>query len=322
MASKEDAAIGREAARPWQIPWRGWKDILIRVKDELARDNISMLAAGVAFYALLALFPALAALVALWGLFAEPQTATQEIGAMLSVLPPAAQELIGAQLGKLAQSSGGALGLGAAIGILVSLWSASSGMKAVIAALDIAYDEDETRGFVRLNLVALGLTLGMIVFVVVALTLVAAVPAAIRLVGMEGPLRWVVSLLRWPVLFGLVLAALAALYRWAPDRDQARWDWLSPGAMLAAALWLLGSIAFSLYVSFFGSYNETYGALAGVVILMTWLLLGSYAVLLGAEINAEMERQTRSDTTTGPGKRLGERGAHSADTVARRRREE
>lgn len=308
---------GRSAETPRDIPAAGWKDIAWRVKDQAAKDNLSIVAGGVAFYLLLALPPALAAIVSVYGLVADPATVQSQVAGIGAMLPPDARQLITDQMSAVAGASGGALGFGVAFAILLALWSAAKGMKAMMTALDIAYDEEESRGFVRLNLVALGLTLGLIVYLILALTLVAAVPAVLALASPPDWLRWVVQLARWPLLFVLAVVALAVVYRYAPDRDQPRWNWASPGALVGTALWLLGSIAFSVYVSNFGDYNRTYGAISAVVVLMLWLFIAAYAVLIGAEVNAETERQTRRDTTRGDAKPMGRRQAHAADTVGR-----
>jgi len=306
---------GREADRPTEIPKRGWKDILLRVKDEIREDNMSIIAAGVAFYLLLAIVPAMAAFVAIYGLFADPQTVGTQLDQLGAMLPEDARSMIRQQLTRLASTSGQALGIGAAVGLLISLWSAMKGTKALMTALNVAYDEREKRGFIRLNLIALLLTAGVIVFVAIALTLIAVIPAVLQLVGLGSVVEWAVQILRWPLILAFLLFVLAALYRWAPAREEARWAWLSPGALFAGALWLLGSVGFSLYVSFFADYNATYGSLGAVVVLLMWMYISTYAVLLGAETNAEIERQTRKDTTTGAPKPMGQRGAYVADTV-------
>jgi membrane protein len=306
---------GREAGRPTHIPVRGWTDIARRVYEEAGRDNLSMIAAGVAFYAFMALFPALGTLVSLYGLLVDPQTVASQMDAMATVLPGEARGIIHDELTRLASASNGALGFGFALGLVLTLWAAASGTKALITATNIAYDEDEKRGFLRLNATALGLTLVLVMVGIIALGLVAGFPAVVGHLPLPSWLQWGLRLLRWPILFGFVVVALAALYRYAPSRDEPRWRWASPGALAAAALWLLGSIAFSVYVSHFGNYNKTYGTLAAVVVLQLWLLITAYAVLIGAEINAESERQTKRDTTRGPEQPMGQRRANAADTL-------
>lgn len=313
--AERSAGRGRLAAKPTRIPLRGWLDIAWRVYDESGRDNLSMVAAGVAFYGFLALFPALASVVSLYGLLVEPRTVAAQLETLTGLLPAGGRSIVSQQLTQLTAASGGALSFGFASGLVLTLWAASKGTKALITALNIAYDEEEKRGFLRLNAVALALTLAMLLFVVVALALIAAVPVAVAFLPLPEWLAWTVRLSRWPILFGAVVAALAVVYRYAPSRDAPQWKWASPGALLATALWLLGSIAFSVYVTNFGDYNKTYGALAAVAVLLLWFYISSFAVLIGAEINAETERQTRQDTTRGEQRPMGHRSAYSADTL-------
>ncbi|SOD91095.1 YihY/virulence factor BrkB family protein [Caenispirillum bisanense] len=317
MARSRHDPRGRTADRPTEIPRRGWMDVGRRVKDEMAADNISIVAAGVAFFTLLSIFPALAAALTLYGIVASPEQVATQIQPLSGVLPGDVQRIIGDQLQRLASASGGALGFSAVVGLLASLWSASKGMKAMVGGMDIAYDETDDRGFVKLTATVLALTVGAVVFFLVSLVLIAAVPALAGSLGLPDALRTLVSWGRWPLLLVLVMLALAVLYRFAPDRDPPRWRWVTPGSLIAAVLWLVGSVAFSIYVRSFGSYNESYGALAGVVVLLMWLYISAYVVLLGAEVNAELERQTRKDSTKGRPEKLGRRGAHAADTVGR-----
>lgn len=309
------SARGEGARTPLQVPLRGWKDVLWRVKDEMSRDNITVVAGGVAFFSLLALFPAIAAMVALYGLVASPQDVADQMQSLSAMLPPQAQGIVQQQMNSLSQSSPQALGWGAIFSIGFALWSASKGTRSIVSALNIAYNERDERGIIKSTLLNLGLTLGGIVLVLLTLLLVAVVPAVLGMIDLGPVWDLALRLSRWPILFVIVMGALALLYRLGPDRKPPRWQWASPGAIIATLLWLAGSIAFSLYVTKFGSYNETYGAIAGVVVLMMWLYLTAMVVLLGAEINSELERQTRRDTTTPPRMPLGDRGAYSADTL-------
>jgi membrane protein len=316
MPAATDAAHrGRDAETPARIPARGWKDVLWRVWKQVGENHLSIIAAGVAFYLLLAFVPALAALVAIYGVFADPSEIGARVQQLGGVLPEEALTLIEEQLERLASASSRALGLGAAVGILVSLWSATKGTKALIDSVNVAYEERETRGFVRLNLIAIGLTVALIVFVLVALALVAVVPLVLQQLGLGGGLEWALSLLRWPLLLGFLVVALAVLYRYAPDRDEPRWQWVSPGAIAAAVMFVVGSAGFSIYVSRSGSYDATYGSLGAIAVMMIWLFVAAFSVLLGAQLNAEAERQTRRDSTDGPSRPMGARGAHAADTV-------
>jgi membrane protein len=312
---RDRAARGRDADVPVQIPARGWKDVLVRAKAETKADNVSLLAAGVAFFSLLAIVPALVALVSIYGLVADPEDVANQISDALRAAPAEARDLVQTQLESITGGKSSSVGLGALIGIVVALWSASSGMQNLIAAINLAYDEDETRGFVRLRAVSLALTVGAVLFVVVAIALVALLPALLGGTELGAPLRVALNVLRWPLLAAALLVGLAVVYRYAPDREPARWSWVSPGAVIATVLWIVGSLLFSLYTANFAKYNETYGSLGAVVVLMLWLYLTAFVVMLGAEINAELERQTRADTTTGQDRPLGARGAYAADTL-------
>lgn len=309
---------GRHAAKPSQIPKPGWRDILLRVKDEQKKDNLSIVAAGVAFYLILAIFPALAAMVSIYGLVLDPADVQRQLATVGSLLPPEAYRILDTQLTQIVSSSGGALGVSAVLGILLALWSAAKGMKAMITALNIAYGEEEGRGFFKLNALALLLTFGGIVFVLVSLGLILALPAFLEAVGLPGILDPLVKLLRWPLLAGCVMVALALLYRFAPNRNRPRWQWVSAGSVIATLLWIAVSVLFSVYVSQFGSYNETYGSMGAVIILLMWFFLSAYMFLLGAELNAEMEHQTTEDTTKGTSRPMGERRAQMADTLGRK----
>jgi membrane protein len=306
---------GREAETPTDIPTLGWKDILWRTWKEFSDDRIMSVAAGVTYYALLAIFPAIAALVSIYGLFADPATIQDHLNALSGVLPGGAMDVIGEQVKRIASKGGGTLGLSFVIGLAIALWSANAGMKAVFDALNIVYDEEEKRSFVRLNLQSLAFTLAAIGFVLLALAGIVVLPIVLDFVGLGSGVEWLLSLARWPILLAAVVAGLAVLYRYGPSRDKAEWKWVTPGGLVAAVLWLAGSMLFSWYVASFGSYNETYGSLGAVIGFMTWIWISSIVVLLGAEINAEMEHQTAKDTTEGPPQPMGRRGATMADTV-------
>ncbi|MDQ2801493.1 MAG: YihY/virulence factor BrkB family protein [Pseudomonadota bacterium] len=314
-SSGADAARGREAEHPQQIPLAGWKDVIVRAWRDTGEKQLSLIAGGVTYYVLLALFPGLAALVSIYGLVADPKEVERQINSMSGLLPGDAKNLIGAELHQLVSASSGALSFGVALGIVLALWSASRGMSGMITALDIAYGQQEKRGFFKFNLIAILLTVGLLVVGIIALALVAVLPALVAGSNTGSVGKWVVLIVEWPILIAVVMSVLAVLYRYAPDRDQPRWLWSSPGAIVATLLWIIGSVAFTVYVANFNSYNKTYGSLGALVILLTWLWLSSFVVLFGAEINAESERQTRRDTTTGPPQEMGRRGATAADTV-------
>ncbi len=273
-----------------------------------------MLGAGVAFFALLALVPALVALLTLYGLAADPDTIGEQIVDALSATPAEVRDLITQQLQDISEASSGAV-IAVVGGLLLALWSASSGMKNLITAINRAYDEEETRSFVRLRGLSLALTMGAILFFAIAFPAIAVLPSLLATSSLGTTGRLLVGTVRFVVLFGGLLAGLAVLYRYAPDRADPKWSWASPGAIFAAVVWVLGSLLFSFYTANFGTYNETYGALGAVVVVMLWLLLTALVVILGAELNCELERQTRRDTTTGPPRTIGTRGAYAADTV-------
>ncbi len=316
MATTTDRPVGDQAHAPTQIPPRGWWQVTRRALKESSADNVPMLAGGVAYFSFLAVFPALIAALTLYGLVADPATVAGQVQSLTAALPQETRPLIAEQLNSIVSGSGSALGIGLVVSVLAALWSASSGTGNLIKAVNLAYDEEESRGFVKVRGLALALTLGAIVFVLLTLALVAVVPPVLNALAL-GPLATVLAeVVRWVLLIGLVIGALAVVYRVAPDRDAPKFRWVSTGAVVAAVLWIIGSVGFSLYVDNFGSYNKTYGALAGVVVLLLWLYLTSFIVLLGAEINAESERQTRRDTTRGAEEPMGERGAAAADEIA------
>jgi membrane protein len=307
---------GRDAAKPTQIPARGWKAAAWRVYEEIGNDRIGSIAAGTTFFLLLALFPALAALVSLYGLVADPASLEQHLASLQGVLPGGAMDLLKEELHRLVTQPSDGLGIGFAIGLALALWSANSGVKALFDALNVAYDEEEKRGFIALNLASLAFTLCAIVFVVLVIGVVAVLPNVIGYLPL-GPFAKIAVAVVPPVLLaGVAVAGLAALYRYGPSRTRAKWSWITPGSIMAALVWVVASAAFSYYVANFGSYNATYGSLGAVVGLMTWIYLSMWIVLVGAELNSELEHQTARDTTTGPEKPLGQRGATMADRVA------
>lgn len=308
---------GGRASRPRDIPKPGWRDILLRVKDEITTDHVAVVSAGVAFFGLLAVFPAIAALISIAGLILDPAAIEEQLASVAGVLPENAAEIIEGQAREVASGAGAGIGLAAAAGILFSLYSASKGMKSLIEGMNIAYDEEEDRGFVALNVTALALTLFLIVGVLIAFGATLAAPALLGSIGLSQGAQAAVTYGRWPLLAILTIFGLAVVYRYGPSREHPQWRWVSPGAVVATIVWLIGSIAFSIYVRNFGSYNESYGALGGGVILLTWLWLSGFIILLGAEFNSEMEDQTDEDTTTGAPRRKGDRGAEKADTTAR-----
>ncbi|MGE0370729.1 MAG: YihY/virulence factor BrkB family protein [Gammaproteobacteria bacterium] len=314
-ASTRESGRGRHAQKPHHIPLRGWKDILWRSWQELKENNIFLVTGGVTYAVLLALFPGLAALVSLYGLVFDPSQVEQQVSALSGVLPEQGQQVLSSQLHSLASTSTRALGFSAIFSLLVALWSASRGMSGMITALDIAYGQKDERSFIRFNLVAIALTLGLLVGGISAIALVAILPAVIGYLDLGAAATWALLILEWPLLAGLVMLGLAVLYRYGPDRDEAQWQWVSAGAIAATVLWIISSIAFSIYVSNFASYDKTYGSLGGAIVLLTWLYLSVFVTLLGAVINTQAERQTSSDTTEGQPRPMGRRDAFAADTL-------
>ena len=255
------AGRGRDAERPGKIPARGWMDILWRAWNEVSDANLFLVAGGVTYAVLLALFPGLAALVAIYGLVLDPSQVERQVSALSGVLPEQSQQLLVDELHKLISASSGTLGLSAAFGLALALWSASRGMSGLITALNIAYEEKERRGFFKLNLLALGLTVALLLGGLVVIALVAVLPAAVQLIGLGDAAKWLLLVLEWPLLVVVVMFGLAVIYRYAPDRDKPQWRWVSPGAITATTLWIIGSIAFTVYVANFNSYDKTYGSL-------------------------------------------------------------
>jgi len=304
---------GREASEPQQIPKAGWRDIMWRVKEEVSKDNLSLVAAGVAFYLILALFPALVAVVSIYGLVTSPHQIQEQITSMSDALPQDAQSIIQEQLTAIATTAGSALGFGAIGGLIFTLWSASKGMQALMTSLNITYDEEETRGFLKFTGIAFLLTLGAVVFIILTLFLIAILPALLETIGLGNIAKSLLSLARWPILALVFMVMLAGLYRYAPCRHEAKWEWVSWGAGAATILWLIVSAGFAFYADNYGSYNQTYGSLGAGVILLMWFWLTAFIILLGAELNSEMEHQTKKDTTVGPEKAMGQRGAYVAD---------
>lgn len=308
---------GRSAEGPSEIPPAGWRDILLRVKDEASKDNLSIAAAGVAFYLLLAIFPALTALVSIYGLVADPADVQAQMASLGSLLPAQAYDLLNDQLTSVVQNADSHLSLGVVFGLLLTIWSVTKGLGALMTALNIAYGEKEKRGFIKLTAVTVALTVGAILGIIVALGMIVVVPIVLDFVGLGGGAETLISLLRWPLLALLVLFGLAVVYRYGPSRDKARWQWITWGAAAATALWIVGSLLFSWYVANFEDYNKTYGSIGAVISLLMWLYYSAYIVLMGAELNAEIEHQTARDSTVGPSRPIGARRARMADTVGR-----
>jgi membrane protein len=317
MASSQailERGRGRRAVTPSEIPAPGWKDILLRVWKNIGEDRVMLVAAGVTFYCLLAIFPAIAALVAIYGFFSDPASISSQVDKLSGVMPGGALDVIRNQMNQVASQGPSKLGVAFIIGFLVSLWSANAGIKSILDALNLVYDEPEKRGLIRLNLLSLAFTVAAILFILVAIACIAALPA-VASSQLQGATAVIAQIVRWPILFIIIAVGLAFVYRYGPSRAEPQRRWITWGSAFASIAWIAVSLGFSWYAANFGSYNKTYGSLAAVVVLMFWLWLSAAIILIGAELDAEMEHQTVRDTTVGRGKPMGARGARMADTV-------
>lgn len=280
---------------PWSLGWSAWKGALRAVVHQITKDQLVLVSAGVAFFGFLALFPGFAALIAAYGLLFDPAHVEQQMDQLQGLLPVEAHSLVAEQLTRLAAAAPDSLSLGALIALTVAMWSATKGSRGVILAVNLAYEEEETRSIVRLYLVSLLLTAGSIVFFVLTIALAAGVPAMLDHMGLDRVANVWVDYGRWPLLVVVMLFAMAVVYAVAPNRKVPRWRWITPGSVLATAALLAASGAFSLYVSNFGSYNEIYGSIGAVAVFLLWLYIASFVVLVGAELNAELERRIQHD---------------------------
>jgi membrane protein len=323
MATHEDherarePGRGRQADAPVSIPARGWRDVGWRVWEGFNNDRILLVAAGATFYLLLALFPALTAFVSLYGFVADPRSIADHIAFLGSVLPSGGLDIINTQLKALVKQDSDALSAGFLLGLAIALISANSGIKSLFEGMNVAYGEAETRSFVKLNALSLAFTMGGILVGVCLIVSVGIVPAALAVLRLENWTELLISLVRWPLLVLLVGGGMTVLFRYGPSREKAKWRWLSVGAALATLVWLAASWAFSFYLQNFADYNATYGTLGAVIGFMMWTWISVIILLVGAELNAELEHQTSTDSTTGLPQPLGSRGAHVADTVGK-----
>ena len=291
-----------------------WKEILLRVKSEIATDHISVVSAGIAFYALLSIFPAIAALISIAGLVLDPADIASQLETAVAMLPESAGAILQEQVVKVTEGDETGTGLVALFGIAIALYGAMKGVLTLMEGLNIAYDEEETRGLVKQYLTAFVITLCAIVGLAAGIAVLIVLPAVIAFMSFPPVVETVANWLKWPLMGVLTMLALAGMYRFGPSRADPKWRWVSVGAIAATLLWVLGTGAFSVYVQNFDDYTETYGALGGVIILLTWMWLSAFIVLSGAELNAEIEQQTSEDTTTGAPEPMGERDAVKADT--------
>jgi membrane protein len=313
-ASTDDAFApgrGRQAISSAGIPAKGWKDILWRTYEQLNEDRL----AGVVFYGLLALFPTITALVSSYALFADAKTVNDHMAFLSSFLPEGTFSIIQDQVGRVLSKGDMKLGSAFLGSLLLAIWSANGGMKAIIDALNVVYDEREKRGFIKLNAVSLAFTVGGVIGILVAIGLVVVTPVVLSMVGLGSSVDALIRFGRWPVLGVILLLALAVLYRYAPSRRSPKWRWISVGSVVATITWMIGSGLLSFYLANFGHYDATYGSLGAAIALMTWMWMSMIVVLFGAELNSEIEHQTTKDSTVGPPKPLGTRGAMMADTI-------
>jgi membrane protein len=308
---------GREATWPSQIPLKGWKDIFWRLVQEISEDRLMLVAAGSAFYLLLALFPALAAFVTLYGIIADPAAVAEQIEFLTGLIPAGGLEILNNQLTALAMQPRDALSVGFLLSLGLALWSANNGIKTLFEALNVAYEEREKRSFIRRHIVTFAFTLSALLIGVLAWMAIGLVPAILALFPLGSLIEALIRILRWPLLLLFVWSGIAVLYRYGPSRARAKWRWITWGGIFASIAWFAMSIGFSYYLENFANYNAVYGSLGAVVGFLVWLWLSVTVVLVGAEINAEIEHQTGRDSTTGPEKPMGERGAYVADTIGR-----
>lgn len=316
-APRAEKDRGRNSTTPGDIPILGLRDVIWRVVEQASRNRIALIAAGLSYYLLLALFPSLAALVSLYGFFADPSAIATYMGPLHSILPPGAFGMIEDQLAALALQNTSSLGIGFATGLAIALWSSRNGVLAFFDAMNVAYNEDEKRGFMRINLLAFAFAIGILIVLILILAALALLPAIFTFIMPDSWLEPFLMTLRWPLLAMLVGFATSCLYRYGPSREPARMRWLSWGAVLSTCAWLIASLAFSHYLQNFGDYSSTYGTLGAVAGFMVWSWLSAVIVILGAVLNGELEHQTARDTTTGEPRPMGARGAYVADSVGR-----
>ncbi len=314
----ETPAAEREAigGTPLDVSWRGWCSASNRAFWQMLSGRMSLVSAGCAFYATLALFPAISMMVFLYGLMFDPVTVEPQLRQIRDLVPPSVFALIDARVIDLVQRPHGSLGIGLAVSTAITLWSATTGTKAMLSALNVAYNEEESRSILRFQLTALAMTLCAILAAVVTIAVLVVVPVLVSFIGLSDHSRIVVQATGFLVLVAAVLLSLAVLYRFGPSGHRANWQWVTPGSVVATLLWLVTSILFSLYVGRLASYDATYGPLAAAIGVMMWFWVSVYVVLLGAQLNSELELQTMRDSTQGPPPPQDRRGAFVADHVA------
>lgn len=311
----DEPGRGRTAAEPSEIPALGWRDVLWRIVVSVPQDRVLATAGGVSFFALLATFPGLAAIVSLYALFSDPGVIGKHLSLLAGVLPSGVLDLLADQLGRIAEQSTGRLSTASLVSLLIAIWSANSGVSALFDALNVIYKEREKRTLVRFYATTFLFTLSGLLFALAAIGMVVVLPVALDRLGFGSSTDTLMRVARWPTLLVLVSLGLSLIYRYGPSRREAKWRWVTWGSVAAALGWVGGSVLFSWYVASFDSYNRVYGSLGAGIGFMTWIWLSLVIVLLGAELNAELERQTARDSTAGRPKPLGWRQARAADTV-------
>lgn len=316
-ATAREPGRGRDATRPGDIPLRGLRDVFWRVVAQVSEDRVTLVAAGVTFYVLLALFPALTSLVSIYGLISDPAAIGEQINLLTAVMPSQSLQLVAEQLQAITSQKASSLGIGFVVGLLIALWSARNGIAALIEAMNIAYDEEEKRGIVRLTLLSLGFTIGGLLVTAVLIAAIGVMPAILAVVPFGQWLESIARFVRWPVLLLLIGAGITLLYRYGPDRNPPKLRWLTWGAAFSTLSWLPASLLFSFYIDNFANYNATYGAMGALIGFMLWIWVSTIIIIVGAELNAELEHQTARDSTRGPPKKMGKRDAYVADTVGK-----
>ncbi len=312
-----DHGRGRDANSPNEIPVKGLRDVFWRVVNAVIADRVTLIAAGVTYFLLLSLFPALGALVALYGFVADPTTIMGHIGFLASVFPPGSFDLILNQLTALTQQKPSTLSFAFVTGLVIALWSANSGMKALFDAMNVAYQEDEKRSWIGLNLLSLAFTFGALLIAIILIAAIGVLPAALAYLWLDRWQELLARFIRWPFILVFVGCGIAVIYRYGPSREQAKLKWLSWGVVFSTLLWLAASILFSFYLENFANYNATYGTLGALIGLMVWVWISVIILIVGAELNAELEHQTVRDSTTGSPEPMGKRGAFVADTLGK-----
>jgi len=315
MTEKHEDIRGRGAEWPSHIPRRGWLDVFWRLIARFSEDRVMLIAAGATFYLLLSLFPALAAFVSIYGFFADPTTIAEHLAVMRGILPEGALEMIEGQLMEFAGGRPDSLGLSFLISFAVAFWSANNGMKTLFEALNIAYREREKRSFIALNLLSFGFTIGFMLLATLLIAVVGILPALLALLPLDELTDLLLRYARWPLLLLVAGIGISILYRFGPSRTRPNWRWISWGSILACLVWIAASAGFSYYLQGFANYNATYGSLGAAIGFMMWTWISVIVLLVGAQLNAEIEHQTAVDTTIGKPQPMGQRGAVMADTL-------